>query len=88
MKVTGIVAEFNPFHNGHNHLLSRAKSETGADFIVVVMSGNFTQRGIPAFINKYERTEFALLCGADLVLELPVSYSSSTAEASVFHTPK
>lgn len=80
MQVNGIVAEYNPFHNGHLYQLNDAKKQTGADYTVVVMSGNFMQRGTPALLNKYRRTEMALKNGADLVLELPTLYSVSSAE--------
>lgn len=80
MKVTAIIAEYNPLHNGHEFQIKRAKQLTGADYIIVVMSGNFTQRGVPAIIDKYERTQMALNAGADLVIELPLYYSSSSAE--------
>lgn len=78
--VNGIVAEYNPFHNGHRYQLRDAVEHTGADYTVVVMSGNFLQRGTPALIDKYRRTEMALRNGADLVLELPALYSASSAE--------
>ena len=78
MKVTGIVAEYNPFHNGHLYHLSKAREETNADYIVVVLSGDFVQRGSPAIIDKYSRTQTALMAGADLVLELPVYYATSS----------
>lgn len=80
MKVTGIIAEYNPFHNGHEYHLMQTKAQTGADYVVVVMSGNFTQRGIPALLSKYVRAKHALLAGADLVLELPMPYAVSSAE--------
>ena len=80
MKVTGIIAEYNPFHNGHAYQIQEARKMTGADYIVVVMSGDFTQRGIPAIIDKYSRTEMALKAGADLVIELPLYYASGSAE--------
>lgn len=80
MKTVGIIAEYNPFHNGHAYLLSKAKEVTGADYCIVVMSGDFVQRGAPALMNKYLRTEIALRNGADIVLELPVCYSLSSAE--------
>ena len=69
MKITGIVCEYDPFHNGHAYLIERAKEES--DAVVCVMSGHFTQRGTPAFADKYTRAEAALRAGADLVLELP-----------------
>ncbi len=80
MKVAAIIAEYNPLHNGHEFQIKRAKQLTGADYIIVVMSGNFTQRGVPAVIDKYERTRMALNAGADLVIELPLYYSCSSAE--------
>ena len=70
MKAVGIIAEYNPFHNGHKYLIEKAKEITGADYAIIVMSGNFTQRGTPAITDKYIRTEMALLNGADLVIEL------------------
>lgn len=79
MKVTGIIAEYNPFHNGHQYHIARIRELTGADFCIVVMSGDFTQRGEPALMDKYMRAEMALSCGADLVLELPVCYACSSA---------
>ncbi len=80
MKTVGIIAEYNPFHNGHLYQLQKAKELSGADFAVVVMSGNFVQRGTPALIDKYARTKMALHGGADLVLELPVCYATASAE--------
>lgn len=80
MNITGIIAEYNPFHNGHLYHLQTAKEKTDADFIVIVMSGNFVQRGTPALLSKYKRAEMALKCGADLVLELPSIFASSSAE--------
>ncbi len=80
MRVNGIIAEYNPFHNGHEYHLEESLRRTGADFTIVVMSGNFVQRGAPALLDKHIRAEMALRCGADLVLELPVLYASSSAE--------
>lgn len=80
MKITGIIAEFNPFHNGHAYLLQKARDLTNADIIVVVMSGDFVQRGTPALLSKYSRAEIALNCGADLVAELPIYSSCASAE--------
>lgn len=79
MKVTGIIAEYNPFHKGHQYHIQQARKDTNADFCIVVMSGCFTQRGEPALLDKYLRTEMALQCGADLVLELPSCYACSSA---------
>ena len=80
MKTVGIVAEYNPFHQGHAYHLSRARELTGADRILIVMGGNFMQRGEPAIIDKYTRTEMALRNGADLVLELPAASATGSAE--------
>lgn len=81
MKVCGIIAEYNPFHKGHEYQMKRIREDLGADHIVVVMSGDLVQRGGPALLEKHLRTEMALRCGADLVLELPVSVSTASAEA-------
>ncbi|GAB2483328.1 nucleotidyltransferase [Alkalibacterium psychrotolerans] len=80
MKACGIVAEYNPFHNGHAYQLEEARKQTGADVIIVVMSGNFLQRGEPAIIDKWSRAELALKAGADLVVELPVDFSVQPAD--------
>ncbi len=79
MKVAGIIAEYNPFHKGHELLIRRAR-ENGATHIVVVMSGNYVQRGEPAMFLHSARTRAALECGADLVLQLPVVYAVSGAQ--------
>lgn len=79
MKVTGIIAEYDPFHKGHLYHLQKTRQETGADYVVIVMSGDLTQRGTPALIDKYIRTQMALSCGADLVLELPVIHATGSA---------
>ena len=80
MGVLGLIAEYNPFHNGHMYHLLRSKKITGADYTVAVMSGNWVQRGEPSIINKWARTKIALNSGIDLVIELPAVYSSQTAE--------
>lgn len=80
MKVVGLITEYNPFHNGHAYHLKKAKELTKSDYVVVVMSGNYVQRGTPAILDKYTRTEMALANGADLVIELPVLYATSSAE--------
>ncbi|SHI92896.1 nucleotidyltransferase [Parasporobacterium paucivorans] len=80
MSCVGIVVEFNPFHNGHLYLIDKAREVTGADFVVVVMSGNYVQRGGPAFIDKYSRARACLENGVDLVIELPVYYATASAE--------
>lgn len=79
-KVLGIICEYNPFHNGHLYHLEQSKKITGSNYVVAIMSGNFTQRGDPAIIDKWSRAEMALKCGVDLVLELPALYSTSSAE--------
>lgn len=80
MKTVGIIAEFNPFHNGHKYLIEKAKALTGADTAVVIMSGDFVQRGAPAVCDKILRTRMALACGADIVFELPSVYALGSAE--------
>lgn len=84
MKVTGIIVEYNPFHNGHVLHIEETRKITGCDYLIAVMSGNFVQRGEPAFINKWARTRMALEAGIDLVLELPMPYSISSAEGFAF----
>jgi len=78
--ILGIIAEYNPLHNGHMYHIQKAKELTQADYVVAVISGNFTQRGLPAIINKWEKTKMALEAGIDLVIELPTLYSISSAE--------
>lgn len=80
MKICGIIAEYNPFHNGHQYHLQKSIEQSGADYSVIIMSGNFVQRGTPAIMDKHIRTEAALRCGADLVLELPTCYATGSAE--------
>lgn len=84
MRVVGIIAEYNPFHNGHLYHMEQAKQLVSADAVVCVMSGNFIQRGEPAIVDKWSRAKMALACGADLVLELPVVYAMSSAEFFAF----
>ena len=79
-KVLGIIAEYNPFHNGHLYQIEEAKKQTGADYVVAIMSGNFAQRGNTSLVNKWVKTEMALRNGVDLVIELPTVYSISSAE--------
>ena len=78
MSVIGIVCEFNPFHNGHKHLIDSVKAD--GDIVVCVMSGNFVQRGEPAIFPKEIRVKSALMNGADIVLELPFLYATASAE--------
>ena len=80
MKIVGLIAEYNPFHNGHEYHIQKSKEVTGADAVIVVMSGNFVQRGAPAVMPKHLRAKVALKSGASLVLELPVCYASGSAE--------
>lgn len=81
MNVTGIIAEYNPFHRGHQYQIDYIKNVLHSDYVIVVMSGDYVQRGTPALLSKHLRTEMALRCGADLVLEMPVSVSTASAEA-------
>ncbi len=80
MKTIGIVAEFNPFHQGHKYLIEQAKADTDADICVVVMSGNFMQRGMPAAYDKWQRAKTAVEQGVNLVVELPTVYACNSAE--------
>lgn len=79
-KVLGIIAEYNPFHNGHLYHLEASKKLTGANYTVAIISGNFTQRGSTSIVDKWSKTKMALENGIDLVIELPVLYSISSAE--------
>lgn len=81
MKTAGIIAEYNPFHKGHEYQIRYTKEKLKADYVIVAMSGDYVQRGTPALISKHARAEMALRCGADLVLEMPVSISTASAEA-------
>lgn len=80
MKIVGAIAEYNPFHLGHAFHLAQAREQSGAEHVVVIMSGNYVQRGAPAMFDKYTRAEAALKNGADLVLELPPWISTGSAE--------
>lgn len=80
MSIVGLITEYNPFHMGHEYHIKKAKELTGADTAIVIMSGNFVQRGTPAFLDKYTRTEIALNHGADIILELPIPFSHLSAE--------
>ncbi len=81
MRVLGIVCEYNPFHNGHAYQIRKAREESGADALVCVMSGHYTQRGEPAIVDKWTRARMAILNGADLVMEMPSLYAMSGAES-------
>lgn len=78
--VLGIIAEYNPFHNGHLYQIEEAKRQTGAEYVVAIISGNFTQRGNTSLVNKWTKAQMALENGVDIVLELPTVYSISSAE--------
>lgn len=80
MKTVGLITEYNPFHKGHEYHIKEAKRLTGADLAVAVMSGNYVQRGMPAFLDKYSRAEIALKHGVDLVIELPLIFAVGSAE--------
>lgn len=80
MKITGVVAEYNPFHMGHEYQLKKARELSHCEAVAVVMSGNFVQRGEPAIIDKFKRAEAAIYGGADLVIELPMPFSCQNAE--------
>ena len=84
MNLTGIITEYNPFHQGHEHHLSNAIKDTNSDGIVCIMSGNFMQRGTPGLLDKWSRAEIAVLNGVDLVIELPLIYSISSAEGFAY----
>lgn len=79
-RVLGIVAEYNPFHNGHLYHLEKAKKDTDSNYTVAVISGNFTQRGGTSLVDKWSKAEAAVSAGVDLVIELPVLYATSSAE--------
>ncbi len=84
MQITGIIAEYNPLHLGHQFHITETRKQTGADYIVTVLSGDFVQRGLPAILDKHIRTRMALEAGSDLVLELPVPYALSSGEGFGF----
>ena len=80
MNVCAIICEFNPFHNGHEHLLREARRISGCDAILCIMSGSFMQRGEPAVLSKFERAKHAVENGADIVIELPTPFAVAPAE--------
>ncbi len=80
MRVAGVIAEYNPFHNGHRHHLNETRRATKCDYLVVALSGAFTQRGEPALVDKWTRAQMALSGGADLVVELPAVFAVRTAD--------
>ena len=79
-KILAIIAEYNPFHNGHKFHLDKSKLLTGADYVICITSGNFMQRGEPSIVDKFKRAEIALKNGIDLVVELPAIFATSNAE--------
>ena len=79
-KVLGIICEYNPFHNGHLYHLEQSKRLTGSNYTVAIMSGNFTQRGSTAIVDKWSRAEMALISGVDLVIELPFVFGTQAAD--------
>ena len=79
-KVLSVVAEFNPFHNGHLYHVTESKKQTGCNYAIAIMNGNFTQRGEPSIVDKWSKAQMALCNGFDLVLELPTIYGISSAE--------
>lgn len=80
MQVTAVIAEYNPFHNGHKYHIEQTWKKTDNSFVMAIMSGNFVQRGEPALLDKRERAKIALMNGADLVVELPVPWATASAE--------
>lgn len=80
MKAVGIIAEYNPFHNGHTFQIQKARELSHTDCVIIAMSGNFVQRGAPAILDKFSRTAMALAGGADFVFELPVLFATASAE--------
>ena len=79
-KILAVISEYNPFHNGHLYHIQKSKKLINPDFSICIMSGNFVQRGEPSIMDKWSKTEAALKCGFDLVIELPTVYSISSAE--------
>lgn len=80
MSICAVICEFNPFHNGHKYLLDKAKELSGCDYIMCIMTGNFTQRGEPAIVDKQTRAKMALQNGADIVVQMPTYFNSANAE--------
>lgn len=81
MKIAGVIAEYNPFHNGHAHHIAQTRRITGCDYVIVCMAGSYTQRGEAACLDKWTRARAALTCGADAVFELPALWAVNTADA-------
>ena len=81
MKIAGVIAEYNPFHSGHEWHLAETRRRTGCDFVVVCMAGSYVQRGEATCLSKWARAEAALRCGADAVFELPALFAVRSADA-------
>ena len=79
-KICAIICEYNPLHNGHAYLINKAKELTGCDFVMAIMSGNFTQRAEPAILNKYRRATLALDSNVDIVVQIPTAYACGSSE--------
>ncbi|MCL2540653.1 MAG: nucleotidyltransferase family protein [Firmicutes bacterium] len=88
MKLCAVIAEFNPLHNGHKYILQQARSQSGADAVLVVLGGNFSQRGEPSIVNKTVRARMALSCGADIVVELPTYGAVLSAQDFAYESVK
>lgn len=84
MNVVGIIAEYNPMHNGHIYNIKKAKELSGADYVIVIMSGSFTEQGNISVIDKFDKAKIAIANGADMVIELPTIYAVSSAESFAF----
>ncbi|MBQ6469520.1 MAG: nucleotidyltransferase family protein [Lachnospiraceae bacterium] len=85
MRTAAIIAECNPFHKGHEYLIRTAREQTGAERIIVLLSGDYVQRGIPAVTDRHVRAKMTLLGGADLVLSYPTRFATASAEAFAYH---
>ena len=81
MKIAGIIAEYDPFHNGHAWHIRQTRRMSGCDAVIVCMVGHFTQRGEPAMLSRWQRARMALACGADAVFDLPALFAVRTADA-------
>ena len=80
MKICAIICEYNPLHFGHMEHIKISKEKSGADAIMCIMAGNFSQRGEPTLFNKYVRAKMAIEAGADIVVQIPTAYACSSAE--------
>lgn len=80
MKILGIIAEYNPFHNGHIYHIQKSKEITNSDYVIAIMSGNFTQQGNISIFDKFKRAKLATNNGVDLVIELPTIYANSSSQ--------